>query len=129
LRKKKEAPETYCIATFCLKNKEQVTDNSAVLLRLDSEEIEIKSRRYSINKNVLESITIAIVDGRNSYLVINGPVLEMKLFKGEIIYTIASPKTKELSLPNGKIVNAECYAISKYANIHKAKRKKKEPNV
>ena len=135
---KKDMPVTYCMATFYLnvpKNplqKENETlslvDESAILSQLTADTIKIISTKH-IEKELLQSITMSIVDGRNAYLLINGPVLEVTKVENGFLYEIQTPQKQQITLGNGITLDIECQAISKYFNIHKPKRVKKEAKV
>ena len=125
---KKEPSVTYCIATFYLNiygEERQLVDENAILSKLTTDEIEIVSK-YKIGQELIKSISISIVDGRNAYLIINGPVLKLIQSEKGYGYLVKAPQITTKTLPNGTVLKIECVAISKYCNIHKPKRKKKE---
>lgn len=129
---RKSQTVTYCVVTFYVDTpigNRQIVDESAVLIKLTGEEIEVVSTFPKFKKEAIQSITVSIIDGRNAYLIINGPVINITDSDNGTHYVIKAPKKNVKTLPNGDTLNIECIPIVKYCNIHKPKRKKKEAVV
>jgi len=118
---------TYCIATFYFKEPymgvDQVMDESAILHSFDMNKLEIVSAKYQIGKDMLSNVSMSIVDGNNSYLIVSGNVIATEITEQGILYTIETPQKHTKTLPNGQVLELECVSLTKYCNIHKPKRK------
>lgn len=118
----------YCFAVFHLKEKvngsDERIDRYAKLICVNDNIIKIASKKFAVNKDYIDFISISFVTNSNAHLGFCGQVKDVFRDHNSAVYTIEVPKQKELVLNDGTKIDVPNESLMKYKNIHKSKRPK-----
>lgn len=116
----------YCIAVIKMKKSyagsDLRVDQYAELVGIDDHIATLVSRKFGVSKEDIEYISFSFTTNSNAHLGFCGTVTDVILDNGAAIYTIDIPKTKQLNLNDGTIIELPNENLIKYNNIHKSKR-------
>ena len=118
----------FCIAVFNIKSDNDkiisITDTDAELLKMTKKDLVIKSNRYSISKELLDSVSLTLIRFANVMIFINTKVKKIEISKDSCIYYLKIP-FKSLFLPNEqKYINLTNTGYQKFLNLANAQKKR-----
>lgn len=106
----------YCTLVFHIKNATPIVDSAARIISFSEDKVEVESRFFYINKDLIESVSISLTECSNMQIAINTYVESVKKENGVAKYVLNNIKRKTFEF-GGKTFSVCNQSLTKKLNI------------
>lgn len=108
----------YCTIVFYLKQNKKKIDSSAKIIQFDKEKIVVESNFLRINENLIDSVSISLIECANMQISINATLDSIQYHNTKTKYILNTPLKKDINI-NGHVYPVYNQSVLKKLNIHR----------